>query len=106
MAQFLYLAIAPTRFFSARTTQRCDYRQWLGRVRPTHKVRRVLEWWLSVPNHHNGRSIYKPIETAYLRADSSDYGWGGVLNGNPNFQARGIYYPSDRLQYITWKELR
>jgi hypothetical protein len=35
-------------------------------------------------------SIYKPIETTYLHADSNDYGWGAVLNYNPNYQARGF----------------
>jgi hypothetical protein len=38
-------------------------------------IRRDLEWWRTVPTQHNGWSIYKPIETAYLHADSSDYGW-------------------------------
>jgi hypothetical protein len=78
----------------------------VGGVRLTHKLRRDLEWWRRVPTQNNGRSIYKPIETAYLRADSSNYGWGAVLNDDPNYQARDFWTPSDRLQYITWKELR
>jgi hypothetical protein len=44
-----------------------------------------LEWWRAVPQPRNGRSIYKPIETAYLYVDYSDYGWGAVLNENPSF---------------------
>jgi hypothetical protein len=59
-----------------------------------------------VPDQHNGRSIYKRIETAYLHADSSGYGWGAVLNDNPNFHARGFWYDDDRQQHITWNELR
>jgi hypothetical protein len=59
-----------------------------------------------VPTQHNGRSIYKPIETAYFHADSSDYGWGAVLNNDSNYQARGFWTATDRLQHITWKELR
>jgi hypothetical protein len=59
-----------------------------------------------VPTQHNGRSIYKPVETAYLHADSSDYGWGAVLNDDANYQARGFWSAPDRLQHITWKELR
>jgi hypothetical protein len=43
-----------------------------------------------VQNQNNGRSIYKPIETAYLHADSVDYGWGAVLNDDSNYQARGF----------------
>jgi hypothetical protein len=50
-----------------------------------------------VPNQHNGRSIYKPIETAYLHADSSDYDWGAVLNDDSNYQARGFWSATDRL---------
>jgi hypothetical protein len=72
----------------------------------THQLKRDLEWWRSVPDQHNGRSIYKPIEAAYLHADSSDYGWGAVLNDNPAYQARGFWYDDDRQQHITWKELR
>jgi hypothetical protein len=48
--------------------------------------------------------MYKPVETAYLHADSSDYGWGAVLNDDPNYQARGFWSATDRLQHITWKE--
>jgi hypothetical protein len=59
-----------------------------------------------VPTQHNGRSIYKPIETTYLHADSSDYGWRAVLNEDANHQARGFWSAPDRLQHITWKELR
>jgi hypothetical protein len=90
-----------------RATQRFGHTHWLGgRVRLTHKLRRDLEWWRTVPNQNNCRSIYKPIETAYLHADSSDYGWGAVLNDNDNYQARGFWSATDRQQHITWKELR
>jgi hypothetical protein len=71
-----------------------------------HQLRRDLEWWRTVPDQHNDRSIYKPIETAYLHADSSGYGWGAVLNDNHAYQARGFWYDDDRKQHITWKELR
>jgi hypothetical protein len=54
-------------------------------VRLTHQLRRDLEWWHTVPTQHNGRSIYKPIEIAYLHADSSDYGLGTVLNEDSNY---------------------
>jgi hypothetical protein len=72
----------------------------------THQLRRDLEWWRIVADQHNGRSIYKAIQTAYVHADSSGYGWGPVLNGNPAYQARGFLYDDDRQQHITWKELR
>jgi hypothetical protein len=72
----------------------------------THQLKRDLEWWRTVPDQHNGRSIYKPIETAYLHADSSAYGWGAVLNDNHAYQARGFWYNDDCHQHITWNELR
>jgi hypothetical protein len=59
-----------------------------------------------VPDKHNGRSFCKPIETAYLHAYSSSYGWEAVLNENPAFQARGSWSDNDREHHITWKELR
>jgi hypothetical protein len=72
----------------------------------THQLKRDLEWWRTLPDQRNGRSIYKPIETAYLHADSSGYGWGAVLNDNPPHQARGFWYDDGQHQHITWKELR
>jgi hypothetical protein len=69
-------------------------------------LRRDLEWWRTMPSQHNGRSICKPIETAYIHADSSDYGWGAVLYDNPQFRARGFWNAPYRSQHNTWKELR
>eukprot|EP00873_Tetraselmis_striata_P036927 jgi/Tetstr1/457191/TSEL_043840.t1 len=44
-------------------------------LKMTHQPRRDLEcWWVADPNHSNGRSIYTPVETAYMHADSSGYG--------------------------------
>jgi hypothetical protein len=106
-AQSLYLAIAPARFFLREVHNVLATRRgWGGLVRLTHQLRRDLEWWRTVPSQNNGRSIYKPVETAYLHADSSDYGWGAVLNDDPNYQARGFWSATDRLQHIAWKELR
>eukprot|EP00873_Tetraselmis_striata_P021557 jgi/Tetstr1/441821/TSEL_030037.t1 len=48
----------------------------------------------------------KPVETAFLHADSNSYGWGVVLNNNIAYQARGFWYEDDRAHHITWKELR
>jgi hypothetical protein len=43
-----------------------------------------LEWWRI--DRQDGNPIYKPIETAYLYADSSCKGWGAVLNKSPALQ--------------------
>jgi hypothetical protein len=70
----------------------------------THQLKRDLEGWRTVLDQHNGQSIYKPIETARLHADSSGYGWEAVLKGNQTFHARGFWYYDDQQQHITWKE--
>eukprot|EP00873_Tetraselmis_striata_P019085 jgi/Tetstr1/439349/TSEL_027787.t1 len=70
----------------------------------THQLRRNLEWWTTVPNHNNGRSIYKPVETAYMHVDSSGYGWGAVLKETT--EARGFWYDGNRELHITYKELK
>eukprot|EP00873_Tetraselmis_striata_P020172 jgi/Tetstr1/440436/TSEL_028769.t1 len=57
----------------------------------THQLRRELEWWLAVPSHSNGRSIYKPVETAYAHIDSSGYGWGAVLIQRDHRGARFVF---------------
>jgi hypothetical protein len=69
-------------------------------------VKRDLEWWRTVPEQHNGRSIYKPIETAYLHADSSGYRWGTVVSENPVSQARRFWYNTNRKQHITRNDLQ
>lgn len=104
-AQFLYLAIPPARFYlrelhdvlAAKTS-------WASSVKMSKQLRRDLLWWVSIPSQHNGRSIFKPVETAYLHCDSSSFGWGAVLNGV--HEARGFWTGSDRLQHITLKELK
>jgi hypothetical protein len=73
--EFLYLAIAPARSFLRELHNVLATRTgWGARVRLTHQLRRDLEWWRTVPSQHNDRSSDKPIETAYLHADSSAYG--------------------------------
>eukprot|EP00873_Tetraselmis_striata_P007963 jgi/Tetstr1/428227/TSEL_018267.t1 len=106
-AQFLYSAVTPARFFLRELHCVLATRQgWGGRVKMTNQLRRDLEWWTQVHAQHNGRSMYKPVETAYLHADSSSYGWGAVLNNNNAYQARGFWYEDDRSHHITGKELR
>jgi hypothetical protein len=45
-------------------------------------------------------SIYKPIETAYFDADSSDYGWGAVRNDYPT---HGLWNATERHHHIAGK---
>ncbi len=51
-----------------------------------------------------GASIFKPVESSYLHCDSLGFGWGAVLNGC--IEARGFWTGPDKLQYITFKELK
>lgn len=104
-AQFLYLAVPAARFYlrelhNVVSTKAC----WSARVKITAQLRRDLQWWKSVPAQRSSRSIYKPVETAYLHVDSSSYGWGAVLNDLDT--ARGFWYDEDRLSHITFKELK
>eukprot|EP00873_Tetraselmis_striata_P005325 jgi/Tetstr1/425589/TSEL_016010.t1 len=80
--QFLFLAISkPVRFNPRELHDVLRIKDsWSGRVKITHQLRRDLEWWVAIPNHSNGRSIYKPAERACMHVDISSYGWGAVLN--------------------------
>eukprot|EP00873_Tetraselmis_striata_P001327 jgi/Tetstr1/421591/TSEL_012535.t1 len=78
--------------------------RWGGRIRMTPQLRRDLHWWTSVPSQSSGKPIHRPVETAYLHTDSSDYGWGGVLNGR--LEAWGFWSSADERQHITWKDLK
>eukprot|EP00873_Tetraselmis_striata_P024103 jgi/Tetstr1/444367/TSEL_032258.t1 len=58
-----------------------------------------------LPMLGNGRSIYKPVETAYImHVDSSGYGWGAGLNETT--KAREFRCDGDREMHITYEELR
>ena len=103
-AQFLYLAIPAARYYLRELHDVVSTRSsWSGRVRITKQLHRDLEWWSDVPHHQNGRSIWRHVETAYMHVDSSDFGWGAVLNDHK--EARGFWY-DDREQHITFKELK
>eukprot|EP00873_Tetraselmis_striata_P005720 jgi/Tetstr1/425984/TSEL_016333.t1 len=102
--QFLYLAIAPARFYLRELHDVLKTRDsWSGRVKLTRQLERDLQWWVGVPTQHNGRPINRPVETGYLHVDSSSYGWGAVLN--EHHEAR-FWYDDDRNAHITLKELK
>eukprot|EP00873_Tetraselmis_striata_P018313 jgi/Tetstr1/438577/TSEL_027128.t1 len=88
-AQFLFLAIRPAQLLLRELHDVLRTKDsWSGLVKMTHQLRRDLERWVAVPSHSNGRSIYKPVETAYMYVDSSGYGWGAVLSETT--EARGF----------------
>ena len=103
--QFLYLAIAPARFYLRELHNVVATKSsWSGRVKLTKQLIRDLGWWRGVPQEANGRPIFRAVETAYLHVDSSTYGWGAVLNDHD--EARGFWYQPDRSLHITFKELK
>ena len=105
MAQFLYLAIPAARFYLRELHNIVATKTaWSASVKMSNQLRRDLQWWTSVPSQNNGRSIFKPVESAYLHCDSSSFGWGAVLNSY--HEARGFWDSSDLKQHITWKELK
>lgn len=104
-AQFLYLAIPAARFFLREVHNVISTKtNWSAHVKLSKQVQRDLKWWASVPKTSNGRSMFRPVETAYLHVDSSGYGWGAVLNELK--EARGFWYDMDRDSHITFKELK
>ena len=103
--QFLYLAIPPARFYLRELHDLMVGRDnWNGTVKLSNQLRRDLEWWVDVPKQHNGRPICRPVETAYLATDASDYGWGATLNNH--LEARGFWTQTERGLHITHKELQ
>ena len=104
-AQFLYLAVPPARYYLRELHNITSTRvSWNGKVRMSRQLIRDLEWWSKVPSQHNRRPIHRSVETAYLHCDSSDFGWGAVLNDTK--EARGFCYSEDRASHITFKELK
>ena len=77
---------------------------WPGTVRLSKQLKRDFEWWKKVPEKHKGASIFKPVESSYLHCGSSGFGWGAVLNDC--IEASGFWTGSDKLQHITFKELK
>ena len=53
---------------------------------------------------HNGAPKFKPIESPYLHCDSNGFGLGAVFNDC--MEARGFWFGPDKLQHITFKELK
>ena len=66
-AQFLHPAIPVARFYLRELHDVVKVaNSWTWSVRVTKQLKRDLEWWRKVPEKHNGASIFKAVETAYL----------------------------------------
>eukprot|EP00873_Tetraselmis_striata_P013493 jgi/Tetstr1/433757/TSEL_022975.t1 len=108
---FMFLTVKPAQFDLRelhdvlRTKDSCSERV----NTMAHKLRRDLDCWkVAVTNHENGRSIYKPLETAYMHVDSSVRlrGVRGTVL-NETTEARGFWHDGDRDElHITYNELK
>ena len=104
-AQFLHLTIPVARFYLREIHDVVSSAaSWSGTVRLSKQLKRDLEWWRKVPKKHNGALIFKPIESSYLMCDYNGFGWGAILNDCT--EARGFCTGLDKLQHITFKELK
>ena len=104
-AQFLYLAIPVARYYLREMHDVvATAHSWSAQVKVTNQLQRDLRWWMRVPEERNGADMFTSRMTAVLHTDSSQYGWGGVLN--EELEARGFWYGTDREKHITWKELK
>jgi hypothetical protein len=64
-AQFLYLAIPAARFFLREVHNVIATKtNWSAQVKLSNQVQRDLRWWAKVPETNNGRSMFRPVETA------------------------------------------
>lgn len=104
LAQFFDLAVKGARFHLRELHDVIGSLQgWAGRVVLTKQALRDLRYWCQLRAASTGMPIWRPIETAVLHTDSSDFAWGAVLNGD--HPARGLWTATEAEHHITLKEL-
>ena len=105
LAQSVYLAVAPARFYLRELHYVTSSRTgWSSLVRISKQAYRDLEWWVKVPHKWNGRAIWRAPDTAILHCDASKTAWGGVLN--EELPARAFWSAAERRLHITHLELQ
>jgi hypothetical protein len=104
-ARFLHLAIPVAMFFPHRAPRRGEVREELVWHRqgllPANTSLGVVD---ESPQAPQRSPICKAIENAYIRCDSSNYGWGAVLNNRA--EARCFWTMPYLDEHITFKELK
>ena len=104
-AQCMHLAIPMERFYLRELHDVVSSAaSWSGTFRLSKQLKRDLEWWRKVPEKHNGSPIFNYVESIYLHCNSSGFGWGVVLTDY--IEVRGFWTGPDKLQHITFKELK
>jgi hypothetical protein len=105
LAQSVYLAVAPARFYLRELHSVTSSRTgWGSLVRISKQAYRDLEWWAKVPQKWNGRQIWRSPATALMHCDASKTAWGGVLN--EEIPARAFWNAAERKLHITHLELQ
>ena len=104
LAQSVYLAVAPARYYLRELHDVMSSRSgWGALVRITKQAYRDLEWWRKVPSKWNGREIWRAPDTSLMHCDASKTAWGGVLNNT--LPARSFWNAAERRLHITHLEL-
>ena len=106
LAQSLYLALPPARFMarSLFDALNSEKHSWSADVRLSSQAKTDLRWFMAVPDHWNGRALFRSPMTATLHCDASAAAWSGVLN--ERLEARGSWREKQMPEHITSKELR
>ncbi|XRB13434.1 reverse transcriptase domain-containing protein [Pseudoscourfieldia marina] len=105
LAQFVYLAVPPARFYLRSLHDSLSRRaSWSARVKLSHQALSDLRFWIQMPIKWNGRTVRVPVADALLHTDASKSGWGGVLNSK--VPATGFWKAHQRQEHITALELR
>jgi hypothetical protein len=105
LAQSLYLAIPPARYYLRSLHDvLATTLGWTGNVRLSKEAVRDLSWFAALPTKWSSRRIWRSPQTALLHCDASKLAWGAVLN--QHLPARGFWSPHERRQHITFLELR
>lgn len=74
LAQFFDLAVKGARFHLRELHDAIGSLQgWSGRVALSHQARRDLRYWCQLKAGETGMPIWRPVETATLHTDSSDF---------------------------------
>jgi len=104
LAQSVYLAVAPARFYLRELHDIMSSRTgWGSLVKISKQGYRDLQWWTTVPQKWNGREIWRAPNSALMHCDASKIAWGGVLNNE--LPARAFWSASERNLHITHLEL-
>lgn len=104
LAQSVYLAVAPARFYLRELHNVISTKvSWGSRVRLTKQAYRDLQWWKKVPAKWNGREIWRSPDTGLMHCDASLKAWGAVLNNE--LPARAFWSAEEANLHITHLEL-